>query len=192
MSGFESYLPWWIGGAALVVVPVIYGCRRFGVSGIFEKVLFRKETIDVAESAAFAENEKLLKASLQGQGLDPEEVRKVASHGKSVWMSGLALIVGLMIGGGLDAILFSSFSSEDLVSPKHTALFGEGGLALGILFVGGLFVGWGTRLSGGCTSGHGLSGCGQVQKNSYLATAVFFGAAILTTLALNSWMGAVK
>jgi uncharacterized membrane protein YedE/YeeE len=51
-------------------------------------------------------------------------------------------------------------------------------LSCTIRFVGGVLVGFGTRLAGGCSSGHGLSGCGRLRPVSIVATAVFFGTAV--------------
>jgi uncharacterized membrane protein YedE/YeeE len=48
------------------------------------------------------------------------------------------------------------------------------------LFLGGLLVGFGTRLSGGCTSGHGISGLASRSKASLYAVLVFMGVAIVT------------
>jgi uncharacterized membrane protein YedE/YeeE len=52
---------------------------------------------------------------------------------------------------------------------------------IGVLFVEGVLVGFGTRLAGGCSTGHGLNGCGRLYPDSILATAVFFGAAVLVS-----------
>ena len=49
-----------------------------------------------------------------------------------------------------------------------------------ILIVAGLLVGFGTRLGSGCTSGHGLCGLALLSWRSAVATAVFFGVAMLT------------
>jgi uncharacterized membrane protein YedE/YeeE len=48
------------------------------------------------------------------------------------------------------------------------------------LAVGGLLVGFGTRLSKGCTSGHGISGLASKSKTSLSAVIVFMGIAIVT------------
>lgn len=48
------------------------------------------------------------------------------------------------------------------------------------LALGGLLVGFGTRLSGGCTSGHGISGLGSLSSTSLSAVIVFMGIAIVT------------
>ena len=49
-----------------------------------------------------------------------------------------------------------------------------------ILIVAGLLVGFGTRLGSGCTSGHGLCGIARLSKCSMVASAVFFGLAMVT------------
>jgi uncharacterized protein len=49
-----------------------------------------------------------------------------------------------------------------------------------VLIVAGLLVGFGTRFGSGCTSGHGLCGIARLSKRSIVATAVFFGVAMLT------------
>ena len=52
--------------------------------------------------------------------------------------------------------------------------------SLPIVVVAGLLVGFGTRLSSGCTSGHGVSGLARFSKRSIVATSVFMGAGIVT------------
>jgi uncharacterized membrane protein YedE/YeeE len=48
------------------------------------------------------------------------------------------------------------------------------------LALGGLLVGFGTRLSEGCTSGHGISGLASLSTTSLSAVVVFMGTAITT------------
>jgi uncharacterized protein len=45
--------------------------------------------------------------------------------------------------------------------------------------VGGLLVGFGTRLGGGCTSGHGICGIARISPRSIAATCAFMAAAIV-------------
>ncbi len=52
--------------------------------------------------------------------------------------------------------------------------------SLPAILVGGLLVGFGTRLGSGCTSGHGLCGMARLSRRSLVATATFFGVAMLT------------
>ncbi len=45
--------------------------------------------------------------------------------------------------------------------------------------VGGLLVGFGTRLGSGCTSGHGICGIARISPRSIAATCTFMAAAIV-------------
>jgi hypothetical protein len=49
------------------------------------------------------------------------------------------------------------------------------------MFAGGLLVGFGTRLAGGCTSGHGIFGLANLELPSLLSTISFMAAGIATT-----------
>lgn len=53
------------------------------------------------------------------------------------------------------------------------------------LLAGGLLVGFGTRMGSGCTSGHGLCGLALLSLRSLVATAVFFGVAMLTVFLIR-------
>jgi uncharacterized membrane protein YedE/YeeE len=48
-----------------------------------------------------------------------------------------------------------------------------------ILLVGGLFIGFGTRYAGGCTSGHAISGLSDLQWPSLVAVIGFFIGGLL-------------
>jgi uncharacterized protein len=48
------------------------------------------------------------------------------------------------------------------------------------LIVGGLLVGFGTRLGAGCTSGHGVCGVARLSPRSVAATAAFMAAGFVT------------
>lgn len=50
---------------------------------------------------------------------------------------------------------------------------------LPLLLVAGLFVGVGTRVGSGCTSGHGVCGISNLSPRSLLATVIFMASAAL-------------
>jgi uncharacterized membrane protein YedE/YeeE len=54
-----------------------------------------------------------------------------------------------------------------------------------VMGVAGLLVGFGTRLGGGCTSGHGVCGVGTGAKDSIAATLIFVVVAMVTVLIYN-------
>jgi uncharacterized membrane protein YedE/YeeE len=48
----------------------------------------------------------------------------------------------------------------------------------GVVVGAGLLVGFGARLGGGCTSGHGVCGIARLSRRSVVATATFMGTAM--------------
>ena len=57
--------------------------------------------------------------------------------------------------------------------------------SLPLLTIGGALVGFGTRLSSGCTSGHGISGISRFSLRSIIATITFMIVGIITVLITN-------
>jgi uncharacterized membrane protein YedE/YeeE len=53
------------------------------------------------------------------------------------------------------------------------------------LIIGGFLVGFGVRLSSGCTSGHGISGISSLSSTSLYATLTFLIVGIITANILN-------
>jgi uncharacterized protein len=53
------------------------------------------------------------------------------------------------------------------------------------LIVGGLLVGFGTRLANGCTSGHGVCGLARLSPRSLAATATFMAAGFMTVFLIR-------
>lgn len=49
-----------------------------------------------------------------------------------------------------------------------------------LLIIAGLLVGFGTRVGGGCTSGHGVCGMANLSPRSITATLAFMATAMLT------------
>ena len=80
----------------------------------------------------------------------------------------LCLAIGLVIG----ALVYTL-----TLSPTG---FWTTSVQLWRLALGGLLVGFGTRLSGGCTSGHGISGLASLSTTSLYAVIVFMGVAVVT------------
>lgn len=48
------------------------------------------------------------------------------------------------------------------------------------LIIAGLLVGYGTRMGGGCTSGHGVCGIARLSLRSVVATVIFVATAMIT------------
>lgn len=62
--------------------------------------------------------------------------------------------------------------------------------SLPLLIAGGLLVGFGTRLGGGCTSGHGVCGMARLSPRSLAATLVFMAGGFATVFVVRHLFGA--
>ena len=58
-----------------------------------------------------------------------------------------------------------------------------------IYILGGLIVGFGTRLGSGCTSGHGICGLSRLSTRSFVAVGCFMACAFLTVLVTRYLLG---
>ena len=81
----------------------------------------------------------------------------------------LAFVGGLLAGGLLMKLL------------RPQSFSGPSG-PIWLAVVAGLLVGFGTRVGGGCTSGHGVCGIGRGSRRAIVATLVFMAAGMLTVL----------
>jgi hypothetical protein len=58
-----------------------------------------------------------------------------------------------------------------------------------VVIAGGLLVGFGTRLGGGCTSGHGVCGMARLSPRSIAATLIFMATAIVVVAVIRHGLG---
>ena len=82
-------------------------------------------------------------------------------------------LLGLILG----PLLFMFFS-QNSISFQVTS-------SIPLIIIGGLLVGIGTKISSGCTSGHGVCGISRFSIRSIVATILFMLAAIITVLVLK-------
>ena len=88
-------------------------------------------------------------------------------------LDNILFLIGLIIG----PIIYTLFNKEQIsISISNSYL---------LLIFAGLLVGIGTRISGGCTSGHGISGIGRFSVRSIIATITFMIVGIITVYLKN-------
>ncbi len=80
----------------------------------------------------------------------------------------VAFVLGLVLGG---ALMFQLAPAMFSVSIERSLL---------TIVMAGLFVGFGTRMGNGCTSGHGVCGISRLSPRSMIATATFMVTGALT------------
>ena len=87
-------------------------------------------------------------------------------------------VAGLVLG----ALLVRLCTGAPLAAPVELSTL--------TLVLGGVLVGFGTRLSSGCTSGHGICGLARLSPRSAVAVPVFMASAMLTVFLLRHVPGA--
>ena len=87
-------------------------------------------------------------------------------------------LLAIVLGGLAAQLVRGGWRPTLDMGPVFASLFGTGPGATAVLALGGLLVGIGTSVSGGCSTGHGLSGASRLQAASVAATVTFFGAAV--------------
>lgn len=81
-------------------------------------------------------------------------------------------LAGLVAGGALATFLGVEFA------PRQ-------GFPVVAIVAAGLLVGYGTRVGGGCTSGHGVCGVARLSRRSLAATAVFMATGVATAFVMR-------
>lgn len=147
---------WALGGGAIGVITLVLlfvTNQRLGISTGFENLC-----------ALVVKTPYLQRSEITG------------SHG---WR--LPFLGGLVAGGALSALAGGGWAPFWNLG-MFDATFGwnaPGKLAW--MFGGGLLIGFGTRLAGGCTSGHGIFGLSNLERASLESTLAFMAAGIVTT-----------
>ncbi|MBT8252495.1 MAG: YeeE/YedE family protein [Flavobacteriaceae bacterium] len=171
--------PWYVGGPLIAVVMFLlfYYGKKFGVSSNLETI-----------------------CAIGGAG-------KLVDFFNFDWRKSgwnLMFIVGSVIGGFI-AFYFMSPSEAVALNPQTVQDLADVGFAnagskflpdeifsietmftvkgMAILLLSGLFVGFGARYAGGCTSGHAITGLSNLEIPSLVAVIGFFiGGLIMTWL----------
>jgi len=169
--------PWYVGGPLIAISLLLYFYfgQNFGASKNFETL-----------------------CTIAGAG-------KVSDYFKKDWKErdfALLFVIGLIIGGFISAVYLIPNQDIDLNSTTVQELIDLGFSNVGrqyfpdeifgeevffslkgflILLISGLFIGFGTRYAGGCTSGHAITGLSSLQLPSLLAVIGFFIGGIIAT-----------
>ncbi len=205
-----SYLPWYVGGVGIAAVMVAHWLslrRMMAVSGRYTALVNRlrfgppkDEGQDLSAEELIRAMREATEAAFGASAMDlpepessrpPVSIRSVdrdnvpQTPGTHLLFLGALVVGGLLsalLGGGLGVT--SSLHGELFARVAQGSPLGKAALLLG----GGVLVGAGTRMAGGCTSGHGLCGVSRSQKGSLLSTLGFFGAGVATSLLLGRFL----
>ncbi|WP_281805787.1 YeeE/YedE family protein [Methylocystis echinoides] len=85
--------------------------------------------------------------------------------------------------------LFGLFASALLIGFFETPARPAFQIAYPLTGFAGFLVGFGSRLGGGCTSGHGVCGLSRLSLRSLVATCTFMGSAMTTVFVVRHVIG---
>ena len=203
-----EYWPWWLGALGLVGVCLAYLLlvgRLLGVSGSWAKVVgWRENRLLQQVNEDFVDNQNEMSSALMAETLaqfgedaleefqsqssaaeTPAEVDVNELESGTPWTAHLIFLLCVFVGAFATAKLSGQFELRYELSPVHSRIFGDTWEVWLALLFGGMMVGFGTQMAGGCSSGHGLSGCARLIPASLLATFVFMVSAIFLSMLME-------
>lgn len=104
-------------------------------------------------------------------------MHSLLTSSKSEWFWRFSFLFGLIVG----ALLFDALN-PGFFSPRI-------GYPYWLLAIGGFFVGFGTRMGSGCTSGHGICGIANGSPRSITATLIFMIGGMVTVFFIRHIAG---
>jgi uncharacterized membrane protein YedE/YeeE len=202
-----EYLNWWMAGLALgglACAQWLIERRPVGVSGFVHRSLqlllrpaIAREESRVLHADPAALRAALLEATEEERGSDsaPTPARRTETPAASgttlrnvvTGRGALFFVIAMVFGSAIATVQRGSWAVTTTLGPSFEALWGDGAVAALALLLGGVIVGIGTRMAGGCTSGHGLSGCSRLQIGSLVSTATFMASAVAMTFLLRGF-----
>jgi uncharacterized protein len=206
-----EHWPAWLGGLALASVGLGHWLilkRELAVSGRFTAIvnawrLRRTHEPDARDASEVAAEDMIAalramtaaefgsESIVAAEPATPSDESKRPARASALppMLLNVLFLGGLALGGALSvASSHAGFSNSPVAGHELDAVVGHTRwLSHGLLLAGGVLVGFGTRMAGGCTSGHGLCGVSRLQKGSLLSTATFFSAGVLTSFFLELW-----
>jgi hypothetical protein len=204
----SNFWDWWQGALALAFITLAFWWvmrAPLGVSSSWDRIVHWREEEEYArtERAMFERGDELKDAMLaetiaqfgkeavakmlaqQRQEAAKAAKARAAERRKIPWQAHVTFLAMMMIGGLVASVMRGEFHLQLGLGADFARLFGHGPHIWVLLLGGGFLVGFGTRMAGGCTSGHGLSGCSRLQPGSLVGTAAFFGTAVVTSMILE-------
>lgn len=191
------YWSWWLSGLALAGVMLLHWLlmgRTMSVSGRYTALVGswrRRLKGDSVDRAALLEAMRRATADEFGADAPAETAPAAAAEPAPVAESAAThavFLVSVAVGGLVAALTRGGVPTVPLLrGDLFGRIFPGNPLLAGlVLLFGGVLVGAGTRMAGGCTSGHGLNGLSRLQPGSAVATAAFFAAGVVTSLLLGA------
>ena len=134
-----------------------------------------------------------ISAAIGGALIGISAVLLMLLNGRIAGITGI--FAGLIDPLSTDRAWRAAFVVGLIAAPLSAALLGYGvpiphmPAGFATIAIAGFLVGFGTRLSNGCTSGHGICGIARLSPRSIMATAIFMAAAIVVVAVTRHIVG---
>lgn len=205
----KLYWPWWVSSIGMAGITIGFALvfkRPLGTSGSWARVVtWRNDKIIEKAEKPFRDSPKILEDALMKATIaefGEERVKEVLirrGNSRKVlpsldvsklpvripWTVHLTFLLMLIAGGYVVSTFYGTFHIRHDLGTVHTQIFGHGIGSWFTLILGGALVGFGTQMGGGCTSGHGLSGCSRFVPASLTATIFFMAGGIVTSFLMK-------
>jgi len=181
------YWNWKTGGAALGLIFFIAVAlvKPIGVSTQF---VILNGIVAKTFTPGIIKQDKTAKSGYNSS--NPYLNKSGGKYAKSVvhpWNYSFIFVLSMILGGLLGRF-FTRLNNKGPISQlpeHHRRRFGKApALRYTLAFVGGVLVLWGSRMAGGCTSGHMMSGMMQTALSGYLFVFAVFAVAIPVSIIL--------
>jgi len=205
----KLYWPWWVSSIGMAGITIGFALmfkRPLGTSGSWTRIVtWRNDKIIEKAEKPFRESPKILEDALMKATIaefGEVKVKEVLSRRSSTakllpmldlkklpiripWTVHLTFLLMLLVGGFVTTSFYGTFHIRHDLGELHSQIFGHGIGSWVTLMLGGALVGFGTQLGGGCTSGHGLSGCSRFVPASLTATIFFMAGGIVASFLMK-------
>ena len=171
--------PWWVAGPLIGLYAVLFYAwpkRNLGASSALSAALEALRGVDDPQHVDLTRPDDPL--------LLPKLAHDPAPRWRLWWMAGLLLSGALVWAMGGEGA-----GQADLTGFVATFVGFSLAARVAVLFLGGILIGFGTRMSGGCTSGHAIFGISQRQLPSLWATCTFFATGMVTAFLVHRLLG---
>ncbi len=134
-----------------------------------------------------------ISAAIGGALIGLSAVLLMLLNGRIAGVTGI--FAGLIEPHGGDRAWRATFLLGLIIAPLSAALIGfpipvpQMPASLIVVAIAGLLVGFGARLSNGCTSGHGVCGIARLSPRSLAATGIFMVAAMVVVAVTRHIVG---
>jgi len=210
ISASATFWPWWLGGLAIATSSLTYPlltARTLGVSSLFQKLVEQRRakpeqttvtSLDELERALLAATEEEFGAvedeaqeapspssEVQDEVQDElqDELRDAMTDdsGARIWF-----LAGLILAPFLIQLARGHLADPSSLGHRFDERFvGLGGWVVVLLFACGILIGFGTRMAGGCTSGHGITGVASGERGALVSTVTFWSVGMGTAWLLT-------